>query len=432
MKSISIGLVGLGTVGAGVAKLIKSRSSYVRAKYGVDLQLTSICDLRVDPKLVKSLGKVNVVKNYNEILNDPAIDVVVEVIGGVHPAYEIIHGALEHAKHVVTANKAVISSYGQELFRYARAKGRSVYFESAVLAGVPVIKTITEGIAGNRYNALFGIVNGTCNYILTQMSQNGLSFDQAVKLAQEKGYAESDPSLDVNGTDSAHKLAVLVALAMGKFLKVKEQIYTEGITEIGAEDFKYADELGLAIKLLAIAKKSDGKVEARVHPTLIAKSHPLASVHNVYNALLLEADALGDVLLVGQGAGQMAAASGVFSDLINLALANDLVDRTWIGDNPEEFEALELRSMSEVEVEYYIRLMVIDRPGVLSKITGILGAEGISIASVTQKAVSKNSAVPLVMLTHMAKESSLRKAIEQIVKLKETKASPVVIRMERL
>ena len=431
MKRITIGMIGLGVVGRGVAKLIKTRHSFVLNKFGVDLQLKTICDLRVDPVFLKSLGKIVYTKNFNDILQDPEIDVVVELIGGHHPAFEIITGALENGKHVVTANKAVIAHYGQELFSLAHKVERSIYFETAVLAGVPIIKTLTEGIAGNQYNGLYGIVNGTCNYILSEMETNKISFEDAVKLAQEKGYAESDPTLDINGMDSANKLAILIALAMGKFLKVKD-IHTEGITHISKEDLYYAEEMGLTIKLLAIAKKVNGKIEARVHPTLISRKHPLASVKGVYNAVLLEADALGDVLLVGQGAGQLAAASGVFSDLINLGIDNAEGDRTWIGDNPDEIEKLGLRSMDDINTEFYVRLMVLDKPGVLSKITGILGQNGVSIASVTQKVVNKNAAVPLVMLTHAAKESAVRKALKKIGQMKEVKTKPVAIRMQEL
>ncbi len=431
MKSITIGLIGLGTVGKGVAKLVTSRNAFVKSKFGVDLRLKTVCDLNIDAKSLKSLGKVTATKNFNDIINDPEINVVVELIGGHHPALEIIKGALANGKHVVTANKAVISTFGQELFTLAHQCSRSIYFETAVLAGVPIIKTLVEGIAGNQYNGLYGIVNGTCNYILSEMDANGISFDEAVKLAQAKGYAEADPSLDINGKDSAHKLAVLVMLAMGKFIKVAD-IHTEGITHIAPEDLKYAEEMGLTIKLLAIAKKKADGIEARVHPTLISKKHSLASVKGVYNAVQLEADALGDVLLVGQGAGQMAAASGVFSDLINLGIHNADKDQTWIGDNPKESTSLKLLSMDKVETEFYIRLMVIDRPGVLSKITGILGQCGISIASVRQKTVSKETAVPLVMLTHTAKEAAVRKALDKIGALKEVKAKPVAIRIEQL
>ena len=431
MKNITIGLVGLGTVGRGVAKLITARRSFVQEKYGVDLRLKAVCDLQIDAKFLKTLGGVTAEKDFNKLINDPQIDVVIELIGGLHPALEIIKGALNNGKHVVTANKAVISTFGQELFKLAHACGRSIYFETAVLAGVPIIKTLTEGLAGNHYNSLHGIVNGTCNYILSEMESTGISFDQAVKLAQEKGYAEADPSLDINGKDSAHKLAVLVMLAMGKFVKASD-IYTEGITHIAAEDLQYAREMDLTIKLLAIAKKKDDGIEARVHPTLISRKKSLASVNGVYNAVLLEADVLGDVLLVGQGAGAMAAASGVFSDLINLGIHNAERDRTWIGDDPRETTKLKLLSMDKVRTDFYIRLMVIDRPGVLSKITGILGQYGISIASLTQKAVSPGAAVPLVMLTHNAQESDVRKALDKIGKLPDIKAKPVVIRMEPL
>lgn len=432
MKRLTIGLIGLGTVGRGVAKLIKSRQTFVAKKFGVDLCLKTVCDLNWDAAFIKTLGKTTATKNYNDILNDPEINVVIELIGGHHPALEIIKGALTNAKHVVTANKAVISNYGQELFQMAHRSGRSIYFETAVLAGVPIIKTLTEGIAGNHYDGLYGIVNGTCNYILTEMGTNKISFNDAVKLAQAKGYAEADPTLDINGMDSAHKLAVLVQLAMGKFINVKKDVFTEGITHISQEDLLYADEMGLTIKLLAIAKKKDGEIEVRVHPTLISKNHPLASVKGVYNAVWLQADPLGDVLLVGQGAGEMAAASGVFSDLINLGIDNRDADHVWIGDNPDEIEKMKIKSIDKIETEFYIRLMVTDRPGVLSRITGILGKNGISIASVKQKEVSKNAAVPLVMLTHTAKEAAVRKALLQIKALKEVATDPVAIRMERL
>jgi len=432
MKKITIGLVGLGTVGCGVAKLIKTRRSFIQKKYGVDLQLKTICDLQWDAAFIRSLGKVTTTKNFNDILNDNEINVVVELIGGHHPALEIIKGALNSSKHVVTANKAVISNYGQELFKLAHATGRSIYFETAVLAGVPIIKTLTEGIAGNKYNGLYGIVNGTCNFILSEMATNKISFADAVKLAQAKGYAEADPTLDVNGMDSAHKLAILVQLAMGKFINVKTDVFTEGITQISQDDLLFADEMGLTIKLLGIAKKNRNELEVRVHPTLISKNHPLASVKGVYNAVWLEADALGDVLLVGQGAGQMAAASGVFSDLINLGVSNKDSDHVWIGNNPDEIEPLTIKAMDDVETEFYIRLMVTDRPGVLSKITGILGNNGISIASVKQIVMSKNSPVPLVMLTHIAKEASVSKALGAIRTLKEVAARPVAIRMEHL
>lgn len=430
MKTLRIGLIGLGTVGQGLAKLLKTRRAFIKNRFNVDFIIDTICDLKVDHKFIKSLGKVTVTKNYHEILNNPKIDVVVELIGGYHPAAEIIRGALERGKHVVTANKAVISTYGKDLFDLAKHQNRSIYFESAVLAGVPIIKTLAEGMAGNKYNNIFGIVNGTCNYILDEMETNQLGFWDAVKKAQDKGYAEADPTLDINGMDTAHKLAILTFLGMGKRISVRD-IHTEGIKHVALEDLVYADEMGLTIKLLAIAKKDGKTLEARVHPTLIPKDHSLATVRGVNNAVLLGADVLGDVLLVGAGAGAEAAASGVFSDLINLATYCEDGDRTWNGAMPDGFESLTLRPVNDVVSEYYLRLSVLDQPGVLSKITGILGKNKVSIASVKQKEVGQKKPVPLVMLTHEAKESNMDKALHQITKMKEVKAKPVAIRMER-
>lgn len=431
MKKMTVGLIGLGVVGAGVAKLIKAKQQFIKNKFDVEFELKTVCDLKLDPKFLKEMGKIQTTKDFNDILNDPDIDVVVELIGGLHPAYEILKTSLERGKHAVTANKAVISNFGRELFDVAQKHQRSLYFETAVLAGVPIIKMLTEGVAGNEYKKVYGIVNGTCNYILTQMARNKISFEEAVKLAQAKGYAESDPTLDINGMDSAHKLGVLVMLAMHKFIHIKKDIFVEGITHISAEDLAYADEMGLTIKLLAIAKKHEKNIEVRVHPTLISKQHPLASVNDVYNAVLLEADPLGPVLLTGQGAGQMAAASGVLSDLINCAIDQRQGHQTWIGDSSKEYEKLSVMPMDKIETEFYIRLKVMDRPGVLSKITGILGKYEISIASVSQKETNKNIPVPLIMLTHMAKEVSVKKALAAIDKLKEIKAKPVAIRVER-
>ena len=263
MTRISLGLIGLGTVGQGLVKLISSRRDSIRVQFGVDIQVKALCDLRPVPALLKAVPAARFTKDFKSILSDPGIDVVVELIGGLHPAFEIIRGALSSGKNVVTANKAVISHHGKELFALAQKTSKSVYFESAVLAGVPIIKTLVEGVAGNRYNAIYGIVNGTCNYILSEMQTSKMSFEDAVRLAQKKGYAESDPTLDISGGDSAHKLAILVSLAMGKTLKVKD-IHAEGITQISQEDLVYAEEMGLSVKLLGIAKKKGDGVEARV------------------------------------------------------------------------------------------------------------------------------------------------------------------------
>jgi homoserine dehydrogenase len=429
MKKINIGLIGCGVVGCGVVKFLKSKRSLFKEKYKVDFQLKTACDLKIHPNTRKLLKTVKITKDYNDIVNDPNIDVVVELIGGLHPAKEIAIKTLKSNKNFVTANKALISNFGLELFKIAKENNQQLLFESAVGAGVPVIKTITEGIVGNDFDGVYGIVNGTCNFILSEMSKNSISFDEAVEQAQKLGYAESDPTLDTNGMDSAHKLGILAYLAFGKNIDVKD-IYTEGINDISKDDMEYAETLGLTIKLLAIAKKSKNEIEARVHPTLISKDHPLASINSIYNAVYLNADPLGDILLSGEGAGQMAAASGIISDLINLATSGEnatLKENIFI-----ENKSLKLKKIDNIETKFYLRFMANDKPGVLSKITGILGKCGIGINSVTQKAHGKASKIPVIMLTENTTEKSLRKALNQIHKLPTIKAKPVAIRMEKL
>lgn len=432
MNKIQLGLIGYGNVGSGVIKLLKQKRAYIRDKFGVTFEIAGICDLAFKKKKPSGLGKTLLTCDASEITAHPDIDIVIELIGGLHPAKEFVSDALNHNKHVVTANKALIAEYGKELFQHAQAHGKNIYFETAVQAGVPIIKTLTEGLAGNQFKAIHGIINGSCNYILSEMSCSNLSFDDAVALAQKKGFAETDPTLDINGMDSAYKLAILTYLAFGKFLKPKE-IFTEGITHIAHQDIQFAEEMGLAIKLLAIAKKDQDRIEARVHPTLIPENHPLASINGVLNAVLMEADPLGDVLLSGEGAGQFAAASGVVSDLINLVTrAHSDADR-FIGNYYNEAAGLRLKCMDEISSKYYLRFMAVDQPGVLSKISGVLGKNGISINSVSQKESNENgSVVPLIILTNTAPEKKLRKALDQIQKLSIIKRRPVAIRIENL
>jgi homoserine dehydrogenase len=330
---------------------------------------------------------------------------------------------------VVTANKELIANDGIELFKLAKEKKCRLYYESSVGAGVPVIKTITEGLAGNKFSSIYGIINGTCNFILSEMSQNNVSFNQALDEAQKRGFAESDPSLDVNGMDSVHKLAILTYLAFGKAIAVKD-IYREGITHISHDDIEYATSLNLAIKLLAIAKKEEKKIEARVHPTLISKDHPLASINSIYNAVYIKADPLGNILLSGEGAGQMSAASGVISDLINFVASGQ--DATLACNIYSEATGLELQPIDQVNTKFYLRFMVIDKPGVLSIITGILGKNNIGINSVTQRAHNKMAAVPVIMLTDYTSEQMLRLALDEINQLQVVKSKPVAIRMEKL
>jgi homoserine dehydrogenase len=429
MNKFNIGVIGYGVVGTGLIKLLTKRKSYIKNKFNSEFVLKTLCDRSIELKNPQGLTGTKLTTKFQDVLDDPEIDIVIELIGGMNPAKDIVRGALSKGKHVVTANKELIANNGIELFQLAKEKKCRLYFESSVGAGIPVIKTITEGIAGNKFNSIYGIINGTCNYILSEMTLNNLSFNQALEEAQKKGFAESDPTLDVNGMDSVHKLAILTYLAFGKAIKVKD-IYREGITHISHDDIEYATSLNLTIKLLAIAKKEEKRIEARVHPTLISKDHPLASINSIYNAVYLHADPLGSVLLSGEGAGQMAAASGVVSDLIDFAVSGK--DATLACNIFTEATGLELQTIGQVNTKFYLRFMVMDKPGVLSVITGILGKNNIGINSVTQKAHNKMAAVPVIMLTDYTSEHMLRIALEEIQQLQVVKSRPVAIRMEKL
>ncbi len=429
MRKINIGLIGYGVVGAGVVKFLQKRQNYIRDKYGVEFVARTICDRSIRRKDTRGLGATRLTQKISDVLDDRSTEVVVELIGGLHPAKEIVTTALRRGKHVVTANKVLIAHYGKELFQLAKKQSRQLCFESSVGAGVPIIKTITEGMVGNTYNRIYGIINGTCNFILTEMTKNNLSFTKSLKLAQEKGFAESNPTLDINGMDSTHKLAILVYLAFGKFVKVSD-IYTEGITHISHDDIAYAESLNLTIKLLAIAKRYENIVEARVHPTLIPKVHPLASISGIHNAFYLNANPLGDVLLSGEGAGQMAAASGVVSDLLNLASRG--ADANLLCNLYSEAPNFRIRKIDQIKTRFYIRFMATDKPGVLGKITSVLGRYGIGLNSVTQPAHTAAWAVPVVMLTDYTLEKNLRLALKKIWELPIVKSKPVAIRMEKL
>lgn len=429
MRKINIGLIGYGVVGAGVIKFLQKRQNYIRDKYRVEFVVRTICDRSIHRKDTRGLGSVKLTKKIADVLDDRSTEVVIELIGGLHPAKEIVTTALRRGKHVVTANKVLIAHYGKELFQLAKKQNRQLYFESSVGAGIPIIKTITEGMVGNTYNRIYGIINGTCNFILTEMTKNNLSFTKALKLAQEKGFAESNPTLDINGMDSTHKLAILAYLAFGKFVKVSD-IYTEGITHISHDDIAYAESLNLTIKLLAIAKRYENIVEARVHPTLISKSHPLASISGIYNAFYLNANPLGDVLLSGEGAGQMAAASGVVSDLLNLASRG--ADANLLCNLYSEAPNFRIRKIDQIKTRFYIRFMATDKTGVLGKITSVLGRYGIGLNSVTQPAHTAAWAVPVVMLTDYTMEKNVRLALKKIWELPIVKSKPVAIRMEKL
>ena len=428
MKKVRIGLIGYGVVGQGVVKFLTKNKTPLKNKFGTEFILKTLCDRSIHKKNTKGLGKTVLTTHIQEVLDDVDIDVVIELIGGKNPAKHIVASALKNGKHVITANKDLIANQGKELFALAKKHNSYLYFESAVGAGIPIIKTISEGIVGNQFKGLYGIINGTCNFILDEMTQKDCTFEEALADAQKKGYAESDPTLDINGMDSTHKLAILIYLAFGKSMKVKD-IYTEGITHISHDDIEYATRLNLTIKLLAIAKKIKGRVEARVHPTLISNKHPLASINSIYNAIYLDADPLGNVLLSGEGAGQMAAASGVISDLINVASQGQDSN---LYCNIFEEEDLTVSSIDEIQTKFYLRFMATDKPGILGKITSILGEQKIGINSVTQKAHNSASIVPVIMLTDYTTEKKLKVALNKIHKLAVIKSKPVAIRMEKL
>jgi len=369
--------------------------------------------------------------NPQDILRDPDVDIVVELIGGYEPARSYILKAMESGKDVVTANKALLAVHGEEIFTKAQRHGIDIGFEASVGGGIPIIRTLKEGLAGDRNRALFGILNGTCNYILTTMEERRENFHEALAHAQQLGYAEANPTLDVDGEDAAHKLAILVSLAFGTRLKLKD-IYTEGIRNISAMDITYARELGYRIKLLAIARHENGAIEARVHPAMLPINHPLALVRGPYNAVFIEGEALGPTMYFGQGAGMMPTATAVLADIIEIA-RNRLHGKSLrippLGYPIDSLSRLPVKSINELKTDYYLRFMVLDRPGVLSQISGILGSYGISIASVIQKEEREGNSVPIVMHTREARERDLKTALSRINRLKVVKAKSVYIRV---
>jgi len=429
MKKINLGLIGFGNIGCGVVKILQQRKSLLAQKIGVEIVIKKICDKDITRKRDVSVDKNLLTRDANEIINDPQIDIIVELMGGINPAKEFILMALKKGKHVVTANKALLAEHGNELFREAAERGRNIYFEASVGAGIPIIKSIREGLVANKFSCIFGIVNGTSNYVLTQMSKEGCSFANAISAAKNKGFAEKDPTFDIEGIDSAHKLVLLTYLAYGRIVSVKD-IFIEGISQISAADIAYAKELGYAIKLLAIAKKKLAELEVRVHPAFLPVNHLLSSVDGVFNAIYVSSDLAGDLMFYGPGAGQLPAASAVVSDIVDLTqdIKAGLFRPTL--NSIEDNSIKSLRKIDEFENKYYIRITVVDKPGVLAKISGILAKFGISIASVTQKEKLRAQVVPVVMVTHEVKEKNLRNALKMIDRLTDIKEKSIAIRIE--
>lgn len=431
MKKINIGLIGFGNVGSGVVKILRERRSLLAEKIGMEIQIKKICDKDIVSQRPVHTEKHLLTKDAHEVIADPQIDIIIELIGGLHPAKEFIIQALQKGKNIVTANKALLAQEGREIFATASDRGKSIYFEASVGAGIPIIKSLREGLVANRFHSIFGIVNGTSNYILSKMSDDNCEFSNALKEAKSKGYAESNPSLDIEGIDSAHKLVLLTYLCFGRLVRM-EEVFVEGISRISLSDVNYARELGFQIKLLAIAKKETDELEVRVHPTLIPQDHLLASVKGVFNALYVASDLSGDLLFYGPGAGQMSAASAVVSDLVDLVqdLKAGLFRPTL--NIIKDASVKKLRKIDDAQSQHYIRFMAVDKPGVLAKVSGVLAKYGISIASVTQKTRRKAQVVPIVMITHEAKEKSLSQALSVIDRLDVIKEKSVAIRIEEV
>lgn len=428
MKKINVGIIGFGVIGSGVVKALKSRRIALREKSGVDINIVRICDKDLKLKRPVKVEKKILTKLISKVLYDPRIDIVVELVGGIYPAKDIVMEALRQGKHVVTANKALLSEYGREIFDLANKLGLCVGFEASVGGGIPIIRSLKEGFIANRIELIYGIINGTSNFILTSMADKGLTFKDALKLAQSKGYAEHDPRLDVSGYDSAHKLSILSLIGYGIAARPGD-IYTEGITAIEACDINYAREYGYAVKLLAIAKRSGKELEMRVHPTLIRVDHLLSNVNGVYNAIFVKGDLVGENLFYGQGAGAEPTSSAVLSDIVSISKC---VSQCVKSKERLSFKktAEGIKKMDDVRTRYYVRFFAIDKPGVLAKISGILAKYRISIANVTQKDRKAGGVVPIVMMTHEALERDMSKALKEINALNVIKKKTIRIRVE--
>jgi homoserine dehydrogenase len=430
-KNVSIALLGLGTVGGGVVKILESQRASLEERAGCRLTLAAIADTDLTrPREGLDIARLPMTSDAQAVLANPDVDIVIELVGGLEPARSFILKAFAHGKHVVTANKALLAHHGPELYDEARRRGVALGFEAAVAGGIPIIRAVKDGLVANRLLGISGIVNGTSNYILSKMTDEGADFSAVLKEAQAHGYAEADPTFDIEGMDSAHKLQILVTLAFRTFVDLKD-IHTEGITRVTAQDIAYAGTLGYRVKLLAIAKATDGGLEVRVHPTMIPAASPLAVVSGVFNAVFMTGDAVGDLMFYGRGAGQLPTASAVWSDTLEIArrVAHGIpalpIDLPSTGPG-----ALPLKPMEAIRSSYYLRVMAQDRPGVLSKVTGILGEHDISIASVIQKDRAARGAVAVVMMTHEARERDVRAALASIDTLADVAAPTTMIRVE--
>ena len=418
MKKVGVGLIGFGTIGTGLVKIIQQEKQ-VELKYVADLDITSSRSVKINKTLLTI--------DADKVLNDPSVDIIVELIGGIQPAKKFILKALKNKKHVVTANKALLATHGDEIFQAAKDNNVCIKFEASVAGGIPIIKAVRDSFRSSDITSVLGIVNGTSNFILSRMSMDKQTFSLALKEAQGSGYAEADASLDINGVDSAHKIAILSSIIYRTRVDMND-IYVEGISHITLEDIQYAEELEYVIKPLAIANRDGNRLDVRVHPALILKGHLLSSVSDVYNAVYLRGNSIGEMMFYGLGAGEMPTANAVYSDII------DVVGKTRsegsLIDDYSFTNRLDIKETSDNRLRYYIRFSAVDKPGVLAKISGILGRSKISIASVIQKDRKQSGAVPIIMMTHEAEEKDIYSAIRGIDRLDIIKRKSVIIRVE--
>lgn len=434
LQPVRVGLLGLGTVGGGTVNVLSRNAEEISRRAGRGIEVVAAA-VRNPERQRPVSGQVRIVSDPAAVVNDPAVEIVCELIGGTAAAKDLVLAAIEKGKHVVTANKALIALHGNEIFEAARRKGVIVAFEAAVAGGIPIIKAIREGLSGNRIDTVAGIINGTSNYILTEMRDRGLDFGAVLEAAQRLGYAEADPTFDVDGIDAAHKLTILASIAFGIPLQF-DKVYTEGIRGIAPVDISYAEELGYRIKSLAIARRTDGRVELRVHPTLIPERHPLAGVEGVMNAVLVVGDAVGPTIYYGAGAGAEPTASAVVADLVDVvrAMTSDPENRVpHLAFQPQHISPLAAKAMEEVETAYYLRLYAVDRPGVLANVTTILGNQGISIEAIIQKEPEPQANfVPVILLTQRVREQNMNEAIRRIEALDTVDGKVFRIRVETL
>ncbi|HEX9899095.1 MAG TPA: homoserine dehydrogenase [Candidatus Methylomirabilis sp.] len=428
MKTINVGILGMGTIGSGVVKLLQEHAALLDRRVGARLRIRRIAEIGtprvpVDSKLLTT--------DAMEVINDPQVDIVVELIGGTTMAKTLCLEAVHKGKHLVTANKALLAEHGLEIYQAAAAKRVDLGFEASVCGAIPIIRSVREGLVANNIQSIMGIVNGTTNYILTKMTESGQAFADVLAEAQAKGYAEADPTLDVGGIDAAHKLQILASLAYNGYIPFSD-IHIEGIQKVEAVDIVFARELGYRIKLLAIAKEDQGELEVRVHPTMIPDSHLLASVGGVYNAVHIRGDSAGSLMFSGRGAGQMPTASSVVADVVEIAhnIIFHRPSRVSLLPTRAAGEGLTLRPIARIRSRYYLRVMAVDKPGVLSKVTGVLGEHAISIASMIQKGRAEQAAVPVVMLSHEATEGDMQKALKRLNHLDVVAQDTMCIRVE--